>query len=806
MRTWIWISLLAVVVVLGAGLLSATPIAKRMALSKAKERGLVLEMEDFSLGWMEAHLRDVTIKLEGVSAIQIDVDKMEVELGWGAPRVRRVVVRGGLVQIDGTVETVKKSIEEWRARRPVVEETEESTGVRREDVVRDLEVIWTNALGQGSKQTVSGLQIERTGEAQKFGADHVEIRLGNLSAEIAGGLAQFPPGGLDLAQAQNLSAAEVRVIYSATEENPPAKSASSNPPRDTASDDSDASGLEERLEKDVQRVQKLSAALTLLRSQILPRLPSEARVERLWVTYLKNDEKLHIGPSLLLAKKEKNGAFKTTVEPQGDTKGTPLSLETVLHPKGAGDAVTVSMKGGPVSFRTLGITEGSFGLEGVNQTTVSGNMTAHLRNDAKVLSGGGTIAIEGLSIDSPRLAKNLVTFPRLTLSGQGQMAVDGSRYELSQAELALGETRFEGSLKFESGKDYVTLKASAKAPLVSCQALLDSAPRGLLGAVELMRFDGTFSLETSVEADTRKLRDMNVRWDFKNGCRVKAVPGPLDPDQFRGAFRREVIGAGNFPIQLEFGPLSNNWVPWEEVSPYMEKALLVTEDGRFYSHDGLDDRAIESAIRDNVRAGTFVRGASTISMQLAKNLYLSRSKTLSRKLQEVSLTLLLEQSFEKRELLELYVNVVEFGPGIYGIRQAAEHYFDSHPGRLTAAQAFFLASILPAPTREHFAPDGTLQKTQLAYVHRLLGISAKREALTEAELEEALAEELVLGQPSTKPRKQEEEEDEEEEDETQQTGPPPALHPRKPNQTDSTLRRGSTPIFPKKAPAPKEAP
>jgi membrane peptidoglycan carboxypeptidase len=240
---------------------------------------------------------------------------------------------------------------------------------------------------------------------------------------------------------------------------------------------------------------------------------------------------------------------------------------------------------------------------------------------------------------------------------------------------------------------------------------------------------------------------MQVHWDFENACKVSAAPPELDPARFRSAFFRDVVGAGGAPLRVESGPATASWVPLAELSPYVESALLVTEDGRFYRHDGFDDRAIESAIRANTSAGRFVRGASTLSMQLAKNLYLTREKTLARKLQEAALTVLLEQSFEKRELLELYVNSVEFGPGVYGIGPAAEYYFRTEASQLGAAQAFFLASILPAPTRQYFGADGRLSPARAALVRRLLEIAKQRKLLGDHELAVALASELVFGQP-----------------------------------------------------------
>src|SRR5690606_26000898 len=100
--------------------------------------------------------------------------------------------------------------------------------------------------------------------------------------------------------------------------------------------------------------------------------------------------------------------------------------------------------------------------------------------------------------------------------------------------------------------------------------------------------------------------------------------------------------------------------------------------------------AIHNSILENVKQRRFVRGASTISMQLAKNVYLKREKTLSRKLQEAVLTMLLEQEFTKQQLLELYLNVIEFAPGVYGVGPGAQHYFNTHPSQLSLGQALYI--------------------------------------------------------------------------------------------------------------------
>src|SRR5690606_35268811 len=181
-----------------------------------------------------------------------------------------------------------------------------------------------------------------------------------------------------------------------------------------------------------------------------------------------------------------------------------------IQPKTAPSSATIELKGGPVSLRTLGIEEGSFGLSGVDHTDISGTFTAELSQDAETLRGGGEALLEGLTIENPRLSETLVTFPKLVLQGNGLMKVDGSHYQLEEGTLRLGEVSFQGGFEIMRKEQDVTLKAHVKSPLVSCQALLDSAPRGLLGFAETMRFDGTFSLDAGVEADTRSLVKMAV--------------------------------------------------------------------------------------------------------------------------------------------------------------------------------------------------------------------------------------------------------------------------------------------------------
>src|SRR5690606_17381698 len=131
-----------------------------------------------------------------------------------------------------------------------------------------------------------------------------------------------------------------------------------------------------------------------------------------------------------------------------------------------------------------------------------------------------------------------------------------------------------------------------------------------------------FAMTGRLAFDTRDIDSLELDWQVREPCRIASVPDAQSVARFRGPFRRLVYDQRGNRVEIVSGPGTPYWVPIEEFSPYLEAAVLTTEDGRFHRHPGFDKEAIKSAVKDNLRAGRFVRGASTISMQLAKNLYL----------------------------------------------------------------------------------------------------------------------------------------------------------------------------------------
>jgi monofunctional biosynthetic peptidoglycan transglycosylase len=144
-------------------------------------------------------------------------------------------------------------------------------------------------------------------------------------------------------------------------------------------------------------------------------------------------------------------------------------------------------------------------------------------------------------------------------------------------------------------------------------------------------------------------------------------------------------------------PRQWSWVPLSRISPHLQRAVVVAEDASFYSHHGFDWEGIQEAAMRNWAKGQLRRGGSTITQQLAKNLYLSSDKTLLRKAHEALIARLLEQHLSKKRILELYLNVVEWGNGVYGAEAAAQHHFGKSAMDVTPEEAALLAAMLPAP-------------------------------------------------------------------------------------------------------------
>ncbi len=185
----------------------------------------------------------------------------------------------------------------------------------------------------------------------------------------------------------------------------------------------------------------------------------------------------------------------------------------------------------------------------------------------------------------------------------------------------------------------------------------------------------------------------------------------------KSEFSKDEIKADYFIVSKK----PSGYVPLSQISPHLRRSILLAEDYTFYKHNGIDVEAIKMALEDWWEEGGRLRGASTITQQVAKNLFLSRKRSIFRKAKEICIALYMEHYVSKGKILEIYLNIVEFGPKLYGVSNASSVYFHKGAGALTAREASFLSILLPNPKKYSLSfSRGTMSKFTRRSVNSLL--------------------------------------------------------------------------------------
>jgi hypothetical protein len=280
----------------------------------------------------------------------------------------------------------------------------------------------------------------------------------------------------------------------------------------------------------------------------------------------------------------------------------------------------------------------------------------------------------------------------------------------------------------------------ANMPATACDEAMAAIPRDLMAELSGFAWDGRIGGRARLQVDSTALQETELQIRVANGCRFVTVPPPADLRRFRGPFVHRVREPDETVFEMTAGPGSSNWTSVHAISPFVVQAVVGHEDAGFFRHDGFSVGSMREALIRNLEEGRFVRGASTITMQLAKNLFLHREKTLARKVHEVILTWWLESALDKSEILELYLNIIEYGPSIYGITHAADHYFGRPASELSAAEAAYLACLLPNPKGYYTSYErGSLTRAMRNRTERFLRHLQSRNRIDEVALQEGLA-------------------------------------------------------------------
>ena len=390
-------------------------------------------------------------------------------------------------------------------------------------------------------------------------------------------------------------------------------------------------------------------------------------------------------------------------------------------------------------------------LRNVEKTFLGGELK--ISADGKTLKASGNISVEGLSVYHRRLAAEPIT----DVNFSGDLSAE---YDLASRTLTL-----EGARMLSGGVEYQLealvkrgietpideLHAKLHIPPVDCQTVLDSLPNGLVPKLRGFEVAGTFSTDVELGISWAALEDTVL--DGSVGiydCKVVRAADGMSASKLRGQFRHRVIvryDKGNKPVYrtITVGPSSSAFMSVSRVSKHLVNSILTTEDSAFFRHRGFIVPEFRTALIKNLKAGYFRYGASSITMQLVKNVYFGREKTMSRKLQELFMTWYVETEIKKERLMEVYLNAIEYGPSLYGIGPASRRLFNKSATDLNPTESAFMASLLPAPRRRfrQYCRDEMSSWTE-GKIERILGLMKKRGRLTDEEYDQAMSTPLLF--------------------------------------------------------------
>lgn len=347
----------------------------------------------------------------------------------------------------------------------------------------------------------------------------------------------------------------------------------------------------------------------------------------------------------------------------------------------------------------------------------------------------GGFRLHGCNVSHWRISGNEVRFPALQLDVDGFVSDDslglgsGTMVRIRDLPVNLMMTFFR--------KPEKRLKFNAGFLINDAQRLFDALPEGIFYTFRGFKAGGELDYRVSIDLPFEKpelmvfdpvMKEKNFRiisYGTENFSRIGL------PFSF-------ICMDGERPLRsFQVGPENPFFTSLQSISPYLQNAVLTAEDPSFFRHSGFLQEAFRESIITNIKKKRFARGGSTISMQLVKNVFLSRNKSISRKLEEIMIVWIMEQQrlVSKERMFEVYLNIIEWGPDVYGIGEASRFYFSKSPAELNLAESVFLSSLIPNPKyfKYRFDGEGHLKPFMINYFKLISGRMARREMVSQTD-------------------------------------------------------------------------
>ncbi len=311
----------------------------------------------------------------------------------------------------------------------------------------------------------------------------------------------------------------------------------------------------------------------------------------------------------------------------------------------------------------------------------------------------GRLAVRNFSFEYWRIADREIRDLEAAVKFDASIDRRQHRILLDLPTIEIGEARLKASLDLTRKKGALpSFIARLEMPRQDCGAAARSIPRGLIPNLSTLALEGQLEFKASLDLDLANptALDLIVEGDGDD-CRILSLGPGIDPLDLRGPYVHHPREPRGVLEHIAVGPGTDEWVPAAKLPELVTTAAWVTEDRRWTEHSGVRWDLVERALKMDLDQGRFVYGGSTITQQLVKNIYLTRTKNLARKFEEAIIAWQVERVLTKEEIITLYVNCIEYGPEIYGIRQAARIYFNKKVKELDALEIAFIMGLKPYP-------------------------------------------------------------------------------------------------------------
>jgi hypothetical protein len=460
-------------------------------------------------------------------------------------------------------------------------------------------------------------------------------------------------------------------------------------------------------------------------SKALNLIPTDMRIENLKFKLDDNGKKATVDiKKLLLSDKE----LETSINVQTNTFSQRWKISGFADPRNNKVDIQIFNK-------DTGAIKVPYFDERYNLKSSFDSIRLNIENIEK---SGGKLYIDGFTsitnfrINHSKIASKDVViknarFDYRFLLGSDFISVDSS------STVQFNQVKLNPYISYETESDTI-YKLKIVIPKMKSQDFISSLPDGLFTHFQGMQTEGTFDYKLDFKFNKNKpdqlIFDSNLR---KEDLKITKY-GEANLTKLNGEFVYRAIIKEVLQRPVLVGLSNPNYTPIDQISPYLRKCVLTTEDPSFFSHHGFINEAFKQSIVKNIKTKKFSRGASTISMQLIKNVFLTREKTVSRKLEEILLVYILENNriVSKERMLEVYFNIIEWGPNVYGIGEASRFYFQKSPSELTFNECLFLARIIPSPRKfmYQFNDQGKLRNFAATQESFLTNIMSKRGLLS----------------------------------------------------------------------------